>query len=67
MRTTPAFTMPVVMLTASLSPFDEQERARLHPTRCLVKPGTVEEYRNLREVIQEVLSQHTSSIKGIHR
>jgi two-component system response regulator len=54
-RATPAFTIPVVMLTASFSPFDEQERARLHPTRCLVKPGTVEEYRNVVEVIKELL------------
>jgi CheY-like chemotaxis protein len=61
-RAIPAWaTIPVVMLTASCSPFDEQERNRLHPTRCLVKPTTVEEYRNLVEVIEEVMRQHTSS------
>src|SRR4051794_857064 len=53
-RAMPALaTIPVVMLTGSLSPFDEQERARLHPTRCLVKPRTIEQYQEIVNALQE--------------
>jgi CheY-like chemotaxis protein len=56
-RATPSLaTIPVVILTGSLSPFDEQDRDRLQPTRCLVKPTTVEEFRELAEILQEVMS-----------
>jgi CheY-like chemotaxis protein len=59
LRATPALaTIPVVMLTVSLSPFDEQERDRLQPTRCLVKPATGEEYRDLVKVFEELTRQH---------
>jgi CheY-like chemotaxis protein len=55
-RATPAVaTLPVVMLTGSLSPFDEQERARLQPTRCLVKPRTLEQYQEIVNAFREVI------------
>lgn len=49
--------IPVVMLTGILAPLDEQERDRLHPTRCLVKPTAVEEYRALVHALKEVMKQ----------
>ena len=52
--------LPVVMLTAHFSPFDEQERDRLRPTRCLVKPATGAEYGALLKILDEVLRQHTA-------
>jgi two-component system, chemotaxis family, response regulator Rcp1 len=65
-RATPALaTIPVVMLTAHFSPFDEQERERLHPTRCLVKPATGAEYGALLQVVAEVLKQeHARDCRG---
>ena len=53
-------TIPVVMLTAHFSPFDEQERDRLQPTRCLVKPATGEEYGALLKILAEVMRQNTA-------
>ena len=54
-RATPAVaTIPVVMRTGSLSPFDEQERARLQPTRCLVKPRSIEQYQAIVNAFREV-------------
>jgi len=56
LRATPALaTIPVVMLTGALSSFDKQERARLQPTRCVVKPITVEEYQDLIKTLEEVV------------
>jgi len=56
LRTQPALaTIPVVMWGGTLSPFDEQERARLHPTQCLVKPTSVEEYQRLVALIDQLL------------
>ncbi|HEV8716842.1 MAG TPA: response regulator [Candidatus Binatia bacterium] len=61
LRATPAVaTIPVVMLTGILAPFDEQERDRLQPAHCLVKPTAVEEYRDLVKVFEEVMSQNTA-------
>ena len=61
LRARPALApIPVVMLTAALSPFDEQERDRLHPTRCLLKPATGEGYRDLLKILDEVRQQHTA-------
>jgi CheY-like chemotaxis protein len=63
LRATPSLaTIPVVMLTGSLSPFDEEQRNRLQPTRCLLKPATGEEYRDLVKVLEEVISQNNSSV-----
>jgi CheY-like chemotaxis protein len=59
LRVTPySTTIPVVMLSGILAPFDEQERDRLHPTRCLVKPTTIEEFRDLTAILEEVMSQN---------
>jgi hypothetical protein len=56
MRATLALaTILVVMLTGSLSPFDEQERDRLHPTRCLVKPRTIAQYQAIVNALGEVI------------
>src|SRR5882724_9157550 len=47
-KATPSLSnIPVVMLTGTLSPFDEKERDCLQPTRCLLKPTTVKGYRDL--------------------
>ena len=63
-RATPALAnIPVVMLTGLLAPFDEQERDRLHPTRCLEKPTTVEEFRALTEIIEEVISRNNPAAR----
>jgi two-component system, chemotaxis family, response regulator Rcp1 len=61
LRATPALaTIPVVMLTGILAPSDEQERDRLQPAHCLVKPTAVEEYRDLVKILEEVMSQHNA-------
>jgi two-component system, chemotaxis family, response regulator Rcp1 len=61
LRAAPALAaIPVVMLSASLSPFDEQERDRLHPTWCLLKPAAGEQFRDLGNVLAEVMSEKTA-------
>ena len=60
LRTQPALaSIPVVMWGGMLSPFDEQERDRVHPTQCLVKPTSVEEYQRLVELIDKLLNQQS--------
>jgi CheY-like chemotaxis protein len=64
LRTAPALaSIPVVMWGGTLSPFDEQERDRLQPNRCLVKPTTLEGYQRLAELIEKIISQHTSAVR----
>jgi two-component system, chemotaxis family, response regulator Rcp1 len=59
LRASPSFaTIPVVMWTGVLAPADEEERDRLHPTRCLVKPSTIEGYQNLVKGLAEVIPQN---------
>jgi two-component system, chemotaxis family, response regulator Rcp1 len=53
--------LPVVMLTGMLSSLDAQLRDRLEPTLCLEKPITVEGARDLTAILEEVVSQTTSS------
>jgi two-component system, chemotaxis family, response regulator Rcp1 len=58
LRTTPALAhIPVVMWGTILSPFDEQERDHLQPTRCLAKPTTLEGYERLAELIATLVAQ----------
>jgi chemotaxis family two-component system response regulator Rcp1 len=53
--------IPVVMWGGMLSPFDEQERARLQPTQCLTKPETVEGYQRIAGLIEQLIGQHPSA------
>jgi len=53
--------IPVVMLTGAFAPFYQEQRDKLRPTLCLPKPPTVEEYRALVQVCQELVSQHPLS------
>ena len=58
LRTQPALaSIPVVMWGGTLSPFDEQERDRLRPADCLVKPTTLEGYQRLADLIAQLLAQ----------
>ena len=59
-------TIPIVILAGILSPSDEKERDRLQPTRCLLKPDTVEGYRDLVKVFAEVISHNTSAAPRSH-
>jgi len=59
-------TIPIVILADILSPSDEKERDRLQPTRCLLKPDTVEGYRDLVKVFAEVISHNTSAAPRSH-
>jgi len=59
-------TIPIVILAGILSPSDEQERDRLQPTRCLLKPDTVEGYRDWVKVCAEVISHNTSAAPRSH-
>jgi two-component system, chemotaxis family, response regulator Rcp1 len=62
-KATPSLSnIPVVMLTGTLSPFDEKERDCLQPTRCLLKPTTVKGYRDLAKVFEELIRQNNSCV-----
>ena len=54
-------TLPIVILAGILSPADEKERDRLQPTRCLLKPDTIEGYRDMVKVFAEVIRHNTSA------
>jgi chemotaxis family two-component system response regulator Rcp1 len=56
-RVTPALsTIPVVMLTGIMNAVDEEQRDRLHPTCCLLKPTHMEHYLQLVRTLEAVLS-----------
>jgi CheY-like chemotaxis protein len=58
LRATPVLAhISVVMWGTLLSPFDEQECARLQPTQCLAKPMTLEGYERLAALIAQLLAQ----------
>ena len=58
LRVTPALaSIPVVMWGGTVGPCDEQERDRLQPTQCLVKPTSLEGYQRLAELIEKLMSQ----------
>ncbi|HEV8713234.1 MAG TPA: response regulator [Candidatus Binatia bacterium] len=61
LRTTPALArIPVVMWGGTVAPFDEQERDRLQPASCLVKPTSLEGYQRIAELIEKLITQKTS-------
>jgi CheY-like chemotaxis protein len=47
--------VPVVMLTGIFSPYDEEQSARLQPTRCLVKPSEVGELLRLGHALAGIM------------
>jgi hypothetical protein len=49
------------MWGGTLAPVDEQERDRLQPTQCLVKPASVEECQHLAEMIEKLLRSQPHS------
>jgi two-component system, chemotaxis family, response regulator Rcp1 len=58
-RATPFLTgLPVVILTGLFSPYDEEQIEHLQPTRCLLKPRTLEDISRVAQVIETVISQH---------
>jgi CheY-like chemotaxis protein len=58
LRTQPALApIPVVMWGGRIGPFDERERDRLQPTRCLTKPETFDGYKHLAALIEKLLSR----------
>ena len=58
LRTQPALaSIPVVMWGGAVAPFDEQERERLQPTQCLVKPASLEGYQHIATLIAKLLAQ----------
>jgi CheY-like chemotaxis protein len=57
LRATPALaTLPVVMLTSSMSGRDEERRAVLQPLACVEKPMTWGEYPRLVAEIEQLLT-----------
>jgi len=57
LRATPALaTLPVVMLTGSMSGWDEERRAVLQPLACVEKPMTWEEYPRLVAETEKLLT-----------
>jgi chemotaxis family two-component system response regulator Rcp1 len=60
-RATPSLAeIPVVILTGILTPVDEEQRATLRPTLCLLKPRALDGYENLTKSIEEVMSRNNS-------
>lgn len=57
MKEIPALhSLPVILLSECLAPRDEERRAALRPNLCLQKPGTLEAYFRMAQVIGEFWS-----------
>ena len=55
-RALPALAIiPVVMLTGGMAQRDEEQRAALQPSACLVKPGKLEEYAQLVRTLEQLI------------
>jgi CheY-like chemotaxis protein len=50
--------IPVVMISSGFAAFDEEQHARLRPTRCVVKPRDLEDCPRVGKVIEEVIGQY---------
>jgi|SRR5262245_11000827 len=64
-KATPAVAaIPVVMLTDALTPFDKRQRDRLRPTWCLIKPATLDEYREGVTILAEIVRRQGERLRA---